>query len=233
MYSKKHLSVPLALSLCAFSQGSYAVTNIDTCRTIASSGSFRVTTNLTTNGDCLVIQANDVSIDLQGHRLRGNGTGIGVQIEGPTERRGIEIRNGAVTNFNTGINLVFVKGAVVERVRALQNNTGIVIGPGSVVSESIASENQGAGIFATIANNTGGGVFGGLITDNVAVENGLGIFSSNPGMTIRGNSVRANSFGGIEVSCPSTVIANSATDNAVNLKLNGAACEDSQNAIAN
>lgn len=147
MYSKRHLIVPLALSLGAFSQGTFAVTNIDSCRTITSSGSFRLTRNLTANGDCLVIQANDVTIDLQGHRLKGNGTGEGVTAGDDTSRSGIAIRNGVVTNFSDGIDLTFVQGAVVEGVRAIQNtDVGILVGVGSVVSASVANENGTTGI---------------------------------------------------------------------------------------
>ncbi|MFH0341475.1 MAG: hypothetical protein ACHBNF_04955 [Chromatiales bacterium] len=138
MYSKRHLIVPLALSLGAFSQGTFAVSNIDSCRTITSSGSFRLTRNLTANGDCLVIQANNVSINLQGHTLTGNGTGAGVTAGDDTLRSGIAIRNGVVTNFSDGIDLAFVQGAVVEGVRAIPiTDIGIRVGEGSVVSASV------------------------------------------------------------------------------------------------
>lgn len=235
MYSKRHLivTVPLALSLGAFTQGTFAVTNIDSCRTITSSGSFRLTRNLTANGACLVIQANNVTIDLQGHTLKGNGTGEGATTGDNTPRSGIEIRNGVVTNFSDGLRLPFVQGAVVERVRAVQNaNNGILVGAGSVVSSNVANANHGRGI---VTFNTGGIDDGGLITDNVAVGNGFnGILSLNNGTTIRGNSVRGNGSDGIEVQCPSAVIGNSVTGNGtrfgVNLRLTGGGCVNSQNA---
>ncbi len=57
MYSKKHLiaAAPLLLSLAAITQEALAVTDITACQTISTSGSFRLTENLSANGDCLVV----------------------------------------------------------------------------------------------------------------------------------------------------------------------------------
>lgn len=217
------------ICLGALTQPAQAVTNIDSCRTITQSGSFRVVNNLTANGDCLVIRASHVSIDLQGHTLRGNGAGEGVTAGDQTPRNGIEVRNGIITNFVDGVRLPLVTGAVVERVRAVSNtNNGILVGGGSAVSASIASNNGGRGI---VSFNTDSPDDGGLITDNIAVDNRFeGILSFN-GVTIRGNSVRANGSSGIQADCPSAVIGNTVTGNGVpNLRLLGTGCVNSQNA---
>jgi hypothetical protein len=42
------------------------------CQTISQPGSYELTDNLTTNGDCLVITADFVTIDLAGFTITGN-----------------------------------------------------------------------------------------------------------------------------------------------------------------
>ena len=51
---------------------------ISKCGTISKPGSYVLTRNLTANGDCLVVAANFVTIDLGGWVITGNGTGGGI-----------------------------------------------------------------------------------------------------------------------------------------------------------
>ena len=60
-------------------------TAIDKCQTIFHPGSYKLVTDLvSTGGNCLVIAANNVTIDLAGFSISGNGTGAGVSAIGGT-----------------------------------------------------------------------------------------------------------------------------------------------------
>jgi parallel beta-helix repeat protein len=163
-----------------------AVTNIDSCRTITQSGSYRLIKNLQAEGDCLIVAADFVTIDLNGHTIAGNGTGRGVT-DLDQERHGIVVRNGTITNFRSegvpgGVILRRSIGSVVERLRVINNDVGIEVGRGSIVSGNIASGNR------------------------------VGILALQEGNTVTGNVATDNDFG-IEIRCPNNVIGNTMTNN--------------------
>src|SRR5262245_63275897 len=78
--------------------------NINNCRTITQPGSYVLRDNLTASGDCLVVQADFVTIDLNGFVITGNGTGVGIT-DVNVERRGVTVRNGTLTGFSNGVGL--------------------------------------------------------------------------------------------------------------------------------
>lgn len=142
--------------------------------TVSQPGSYRLTGNLTApvgwNG--IVVQARDVTIDLNGFGILGPATGIvanGVRVE--TGSDNFELRNGTIQSF-AGYG-VFVSGGVpllrIIDVRALDNaNTGLLIqGDGALVQGCTAARNGGAGIR---------GFPGSLVLGNVAYDNdGVGL----------------------------------------------------------
>jgi len=68
----------LTLALVAIVQPAFAVTDIDKCQTITKPGSYKLTRDLTADGnDCFVITASNVTLDLNGHTLSGPGAGGG------------------------------------------------------------------------------------------------------------------------------------------------------------
>ncbi len=90
--------------------------------TVGQPGSYRLTGNLTTpaasNG--IMVQARDVTIDLNGFRILGPSTGIianGVRVE--TGSDNFELRNGSIQSF---------------------------VGPGSLVLDNVAYDNDGVGL---------------------------------------------------------------------------------------
>ncbi|MGQ0593657.1 MAG: hypothetical protein ACT4QB_13710 [Gammaproteobacteria bacterium] len=200
MYGKKHLiaAAPLVLSLAAFTEEALAVTDITACRTISTSGSFRLTRNLSANGDCLVVAANEVEIDLRGHTIRGNGTGFGVRDQ--NFGFAITLRNGTIANFQTGVNLPRTEGAVVEQLRVVESGGfGIMLGSGRVRSNVVFD----VGIHGIVG--------AGVVSDNfVSRAGGTGIFVGL-GSSVVGNSVQGVGREGVFAFCPSRV-----TDNALN-----------------
>jgi parallel beta-helix repeat protein len=172
---------------------------------IAAPGSYVLVTNLIAAGDCILVAADFVTIDLAGFLLNGNGTGSGILAFGTPQspRLGIAVRNGAITGFTNGIFLFLADGAMIEGVRAIDNrNNGIFVGNDSAVSGNIALRNRGDfGIFAGsdsrvsgnvarenagIGINTGSGT---IVTDNTARSNGRGIFTLGSN-TVSGNMVQ-------------------------------------------
>jgi hypothetical protein len=68
--------------------------------TITKSGFYYVGNDLTTTGAGITINASDVTIDLMGFNLSGNGTVNGIWMSG---RKNVEVRNGTVRNFASGV----------------------------------------------------------------------------------------------------------------------------------
>jgi hypothetical protein len=206
---------------------------ITACTTITDSGSYILVNNLTpaVPGDCLIIQSDFVTIDLNGFLIRGivlrpnPRVGRGIIAEG---RRGITIRNGAIADFESGI-VIVGRGVEIDRIRAFSNrfwgisvgnvgdpltNSGFALITGSIVSQN------GVGI------RVGGP---GTIIGNSSLGNSIGIGAGGPGSSVVNNTATFNDFG-IVVNCPSALIGNSAVENGVNLSLTGSGCVNAHNA---
>src|SRR3712207_3897356 len=80
--------------------------------------SVRLRADLHCAGDALVVVADDVTIDLGGHTLSGDGTGTGIVLRcGDAEcpGRSFEVRRGTISGFAAGIDASGGR-ATVERV---------------------------------------------------------------------------------------------------------------------
>lgn len=133
-------------------------------------------------GTGIVIGADNVTLDLGEHTVRGTGVfaRVGVLSVGHT---GDTVRNGTASGFGRGFQVDY---GVVSRVQATGNGTG-VLATGTVVSRSVLSDN-------------GVGVVGGplvdrnLVTDNVdGIVNSYGTVSRN---TVTGNAVHGIALSG-------------------------------------
>jgi hypothetical protein len=238
----------LALAAAAFPSAGNAQVLLQQCRTIDQPGSYRLATNLAAEGDCLVVSAEGVTIDLNGFAIVGNGTGtaiLGVQEAAGNERAAIltglipqartVVRNGDISNFAQATNL----SGTVERLRVTSNASGILVGVGNV-QNNIVQFNSSMGIQLAdgivsgnllIANGTGILVQeAGVITNNQAVGNKIGIDVTGIGSTLIGNIADGNSQIGIRVACPSNLSNNTAIGNVVrDLVLTGTGCRDGGN----
>jgi hypothetical protein len=173
-------------------------------------------------GACIVIVADFVSLDLQGHTITGpqafensNNAGIyttaDVSDKQPTAAH---IRNGCVTGFMAGI-AVEGTGHMVERMRVAGNIAGMTLrGNGTKVKEVMAVSNQDQGILWF-------GNYGVSVEDCQVNSNGwMGIQQWNPdeygealGSRIVGNTVSHNGGYGIYVRCPALILQNMAHSN--------------------
>jgi parallel beta-helix repeat protein len=201
-------TILVASTLAVGSQAEAAPTGINACQSLGS-GSYVLTADLSASGDCLVVGADFVTIDLAGFAISGNGTGSGVT-DGGDLRVGIAVRGGTVRNFVIGIALSNTPGAVVEEMRVLQNAVGgMNLGPDTLVRGNLATGNGGN------PSHLGGIHVGGqsLVTGNTASGNqgqGLTVESNS---TVTGNTVSGNTFNGLVVNGNSTVSNNTASGN--------------------
>jgi hypothetical protein len=174
--------------------------------TIASAGSYRLTSNLVVpddKTDGIRISTSDVAIDLGGFAVirsacvdsnticrPNSGTGSGIETT-TTNSRGISVRHGSVTGVGDfGINLG--EQAVVEDVLVRWNGgVGIQVHFGSKVSDVVVFGNGNDGISA----EAGSVVSNGVVYDNNADGVDVGAGCSLDNLTIRSNSGAALRMG--------------------------------------
>lgn len=165
-----------------------------------------ITTNITLDADVgpcagpagLIVGANNVTIDLGGHRLFGETGpldmgGVGVRIEG---RSGVTVKNGTISDFDAGVAILDSSSTEVSGL-TIRDNIQSELGGGDfgegVQVFGSASDNTSI-LNNTIENNGpfgGISVFGGSTSDKIT------------GTTISGNTVKDNKVssqtGGIRV----------------------------------
>jgi parallel beta-helix repeat protein len=188
-----------------------AQTAITDCQIIVQSGSYVVTNNLPgpdgLNGnDCLEVDADFVTIDLNGYTLRGNKKGEGIT-DKSNSVRSIVVKNGIVTQFGNGINLNDTREAVIDNVQSVKNaGHGIVLREGCQVKNSVISRNKKHGLVVKKGECS--------VMNNVANHNDDdGIQIRDAGNTVTGNTANSNGGRGLSIRCPSNVIANTFVGN--------------------
>ena len=157
---------------------------------ITAAGSYVVTTNIvpaSTTVDAIDVNANNVSINLNGFSIIGRGSGSGVGINGASHAS-ISVTNGTVTSMGSR-GVLLGNNALVKGVNAISNGSdGIAAGNNSEVDNCGASSNAGAGIVC--GNDC-------LIQDNAADANSVdGMYTGTGGTVIR-NAASDNTFYGI------------------------------------
>jgi len=99
------------------------------------SESFTLANDMTCQGDGMVIDVDNVTVDLGGHALTGPGMGpqtwplpqldsVGVRVGGHT---GVTIRNGTTIGFSTGIYFIDMESSTIENVTTQRNRFGFYI----------------------------------------------------------------------------------------------------------
>ena len=121
------------------------------------------------SGIAIDIQANNVVLDLNGHKLGNLGAGPGTRAAGISagNHTNITIRNGTVRGFYTGITLTSNTptsgGHIVENIRAdLNTFTSIrVTGTGNIIRNNLVVATGGSTIVQSAYGIMGGSFFGG------------------------------------------------------------------------
>lgn len=158
--------------------------------TINTPGVYVVTTDLTSTSDGIIVNADNVTIDLQDHTLTGNGvSGWGIYNQVSAN---CIVKNGTVTRFYTGLENEGGGGhsQQVINFRAINNvYMGIILDDiAGIIRDSVASYNGGHGMQLNPTT---------LVKGNLANFNGLnGIYVAN-NSTIIGNVTSFNGWEGI------------------------------------
>jgi parallel beta-helix repeat protein len=155
-----------------------AAMDISTCQTLNTAGqTYRLINNITVSGYCFFIGANNITLDLNGYTITGNGsTGSGV-IRDAVIRNNITVKNGTVSGFQNGVIFNGIQGGLIENITATNNtNFGIYL---SVSSANITVRNN------TVSNNMNGiQIFGGA--NNNTIENNIATNNSVDGIHLEG-----------------------------------------------
>jgi hypothetical protein len=156
---------------------------------ITRPGSHVLTSNLILTGgtDAIDVNANYVSINLNGFSIIGPGGGSGVGING-ANNVGISVTNGNVTKMGSR-GLLLGDDALVKGVNAIGNGSdGIAAGHRSVVVDCGGNQNAGAGIVC--GDDC-------LIEGNTADANAIDGMYIGGGSTIIHNAAGDNQFFGL------------------------------------
>ncbi len=190
---------------------------IKKCETISNRGSYELANNIGgVPGDCLVITADFVSIDLAGFSISGGG-GTAIMTSPPSAQlQGIAVRNGVISIFTDGVALNG-DNAIVEGLRVLVGGEFSTIGisASGIVRNNTVSGSRFTGISAT-----------GIVSGN-NVEGRLFGIEVGQGSTVIDNRA-SGEVDGIIAACPSNI-----TDNTFigQLVLNGEGCNNTNNVV--
>jgi len=207
-------------------------TEIEKCGTIDKPGSYKLvndiapTPSTSPNGDCLVITASFVTIDLAGFTISGGFSTAGIIAESSGQLHGIAVRNGSISNG--GVELGAADGSIVEGLRVSGGFFGVsakgIVRGNTVVGIAQPHGLGGIGISAT-GTVTGNYVTGS--TNGIRVGQGSTVIG-NTATDNRGNPAAAGI--GIEADCPSNLTDNTAVNNnGANLVRNGHGCNNTNN----
>jgi Right handed beta helix region len=120
-----------------------AQTGLSSCQTLSAPGNYFLMNNLNATGDCLVIGAANVAIDLKGKNIKGNGTGSGIT-DGGTAQNFAIIANGNISGFNDGVNLQASGQAIISNLNSSNNVAdGVIIGNCCNTLSAVTTNNNG------------------------------------------------------------------------------------------
>jgi len=199
---------------------------------IAESGSYYLTGNIiVTNAgqDGITVNADDVTIDLNGFAVIGPGANSGHGIYQASIYRNLAVCNGKAVGWRGSDDTsgIFADGAsvVLSGLQVSTNRHGITTGAGATITDCTAFDNVANGIVAgesstlsdcTARNNGYYGIYSlfysTLQNCGAYGNDNFGIYTDS-GNTINGCSASYNDGGGIFAGSGSTVLGSSATRN--------------------
>ena len=165
-----------------------AITSVPT--TITTQGVYCFTGHLSTNitsGNAIEIQANNVTIDMNGFKLGGLAAGAGIGANGihAFQRKNITIRNGSIRGFFRGIWLndfspyITSQGHVVRGILADQNVViGILVrGRGMTLRRNVVVDTGGStqttSAYGIVVTGPGNNVLDNQVSTTTATSTGI------------------------------------------------------------
>jgi parallel beta-helix repeat protein len=219
--------------------------------TIKDSGSYYLTGNLASTTNGIVIHADNVTLDLMGFTLSGDGgaESNGIHVEGSSgnERYNLVIKGGMVSGFHYGLNAVSMNNSRIEHLVVSGNSStavridGTSSGScnGNTLAHCLISQNGGSGV---IIDGDQGQCNGNTLDHCTINGNGAnGCYLNGDegqcnGNTITSCSINGNAFRGIHLRGPegecngNVIVANTINGNGnrgINLYTNmlGGGCD--------
>ena len=152
-------------------------------------------------GDGIVIGADNIKLDLDGHKIDGQGSGIGIaNLDG---HDGVKIEDGTVQEFSTGIKLTGAAGSKVRKLKVRGNNGDGIALEGSADNriegnKSTANQSDGITLYQSDRNR---------ITENSLSGNdahGIVLETSSDRNRVEDNRLSDNHADGISVAVNSS-----------------------------
>lgn len=161
-------------------------------------GDARLNNDLTCVGNALLVSGDDITIDLNGHSLAGNGTANGITV---SASHGVTIFGGSIQGFQSGI---FTNGSTDIVIRDNQfsaTNQAVLLQAttGSVIKHNTVTNNVSRG-FMIRPNLSGGLSTGNVVIGNVVIGTPTGIYLiRQPGNTVQNNTIIGATVAGIDL----------------------------------
>ena len=204
--------------------------------TITQSGSYVLTSDLTgvTGQVGVFVEADDVTIDLNGFALIGVAGSLHGISSPATGIKNLAVRNGVVRDWgSTGVNAFFASSSQFENLRVSDNGlNGIAVSSGSTVTGCTADGNASSGIttgsttrFActitrcTARNNGASGIIasnGSVVRDCAAEGNGIHGIAAFSGAQVSNCAAQSNGGSGFTAETGSTIRGCTSTLNTAN-----------------
>jgi len=226
------LALTIGASALAARPALAAPVQLTACGTISAPGQYVLGNDLTASGNCLVVTASEVAIDLKNHTITGDGSGIGIGDNFVAQKQ-IIVANGKIRNFVDGIGFEKSQVVTLQNIDSSDNsNIGVAIDQGNSILNNVKANNNGQGVLIGACCNTltnvqanGNSVTGIAISDCcnflttvTASHNGEnGIATANCCSSILSSKANGNTKAGITMSGGANLVSGSI------VKKNGAA----------
>ena len=149
-------------------------------------------------GDGLIVGADGIRINLDGHTIAGSGVGIGITVRG---RQDVTVSGGTVRGFVTGVMVAASTGVVIKGNRFTQNREAVFLSAssGNVIKENLAWQNQLRGLMLR-PNSSGVLSTQNLVVENTLSDNPSGILLfGQPGNIFKENLISGSTVAGFDL----------------------------------
>jgi parallel beta-helix repeat protein len=178
--------------------------------------------DLMCSGNGLVVGADGITVNLNGHTITGPGSGVGISV---SNRTGVVIVGGTVKGFLVGVQLVNSTAVVVTENRFTGNQDAVFLvgSSGSTIKENVAWQNSRVGVMlrpSGVRNSTQNLVAENTLTDNT---NGIILVETSTGNVLRENMISGSTNAGINVNggvSANVIQENAFIGNAAAIRLN-------------
>jgi nitrous oxidase accessory protein NosD len=158
----------------------------------------KLESDLACPGDAIIVGADDITLNLNGHTISGTGAGIGITVR---SRQRVTVRNGQVRGFVTGIMVASSIDVVISHNELTETREAIFFAgtTASVIKNNVAWANQLRGI---MIRPTGAGALStdNRVVENVLVDNPSGILLfGQPGNTFIANHISGSSVAALDL----------------------------------